>query len=131
MKLLLDTHIWIWSRSQQERLASSVALELENPENELWLSPLSVWEFLLLLERGRLTRESSIEDWFTMRVGAALLREAAVTYEVALETRQVQLPHRDPIDRLLAATARVYDLTLVTADERLMGVKGLRVLANR
>ena len=61
----------------------------------------------------------------------APVREAPITREVALETRRIQLPHRDPADRFLAATARVFELTLVTSDARLLQTKGLAVLPNR
>ncbi len=54
MKLLLDTHIWIWSLFAPDKLTGTVAAHLESPANELWLSPISVWETLLLVERGRL-----------------------------------------------------------------------------
>lgn len=131
MKLLLDTHIWIWSRGQSSRLTTSVSSGLEDPQNELWLSPLSIWEFLILVERGRIVLDVSLEDLLSLAMSRVPLREAPVTHEVALEARLVRLPHRDPIDRLLVATARVYDLTFVTADERLMGVQGLSLLANR
>ena len=59
------------------------------------------------------------------------LLEVPVNWEVAHELRFTMLSHRDPADRFLVATAKVYDLTLVTADERLMSVPGVRVLANR
>jgi PIN domain nuclease of toxin-antitoxin system len=59
------------------------------------------------------------------------MREAPVTYQVAQETARVQLPHRDPADRFLVATARVFDLTLVTADEHLLKARQVPVLANR
>ena len=58
-------------------------------------------------------------------------REATVTHEVALETRNVHLRHRDPADRFLVATAQVFDLKLVTADERLIDLKAVPTLANR
>ena len=58
-------------------------------------------------------------------------REAPVTHEVALETRNVKLSHRDPADRFLVATARVFDLRLVTADERLIRLKSVPTIANR
>ena len=131
MRLLLDTHIWLWSRLEPERLKATVVQELQNPASELWLSPLSIWELILLVERRRLSLEPNAGAWVSTAVAKLSYREAAVTHEVALEARLVNLAQRDPIDRLLAATARVYDLTLVTADERLMGVRGLRVLANR
>jgi PIN domain nuclease of toxin-antitoxin system len=58
-------------------------------------------------------------------------KEAPLTHEVALRTRAIDLPHRDPADRFLAATASVYGLTLVTGDERLLGSTAFAVLANR
>jgi PIN domain nuclease of toxin-antitoxin system len=59
------------------------------------------------------------------------LIEIPLNCEVAHELRFTMLGHRDPADRFLVATAKVYDLTLVTADERLMSVPGIKVLANR
>ena len=51
MKLLLDTHIWIWSVASPERLSRKVVTSLESSKNDLWLSPISVWELLLLVEK--------------------------------------------------------------------------------
>jgi len=62
---------------------------------------------------------------------AAPLADAPLTHDVAMETLRISLAHRDPADVFLAATARVYGLTLVTADERLLRTKDLAVLANR
>ena len=131
MKLLLDTHIWLWSRGQSARLSSAVLKAIENPENELWLSPLSIWELSNLVAKGRVVLDRGFEDWVAAAMSKVPLREAPVTYEVALETHRVQLPHRDPVDRFLVATARVFDLALVTADERLRNATGIRTLPNR
>ena len=57
-------------------------------------------------------------------------REAPVTHDVAILSRQIDLAHQDPADRFLAATALVFHLTLVTADERLLATPDLPVLAN-
>lgn len=54
-----------------------------------------------------------------------------MTFEVARESRRVALPHRDPADRFLAATAKVYGLTLVTSDTQLLGCPDIGVLPNR
>ena len=62
---------------------------------------------------------------------AMLWREATVTNNVAIMSRQLTLSHQDPADRFLAATARVMGLTLVTADERLLGSTEYNVMANR
>lgn len=131
MKLLLDTHIWIWSRAEPARLKRRVARALEDSSNELWLSPLSVWELNLLAEKGRVLPGTSVEEWVRIAMETVPVREAPVTIEVALLTREVHLPHRDPVDIFLAATARFYDLTLVTADQPLLAGSGYSVLANR
>ena len=131
MRLLLDTHIWVWSLLDPGRLSPRVRGELESPDNELWLSPVSSWELLVLIEKGRVQVDKDGVQWVTEVARASALREAAITHEVAVESRVVDLPHQDPADRFLAATARVYDLTLVTSDERLLGSRRISTLANR
>ena len=131
MKLLLDTHIWIWSLIDPEKLSARVSRTLENPDNQSWLSPISLWEVLMLGAAGRIAANVGTEEWIRRALQEVPLQEAPLTHEVALETRKLQLSHRDPADRFLAATARVFGLTIVTADERLIGAKGLSILANR
>lgn len=131
MRLLLDTHIWLWSLLEPERLARRVARMLENPSEELWLSPISVWEVGVLVDRKRVRLKTDVRTWLESALQAAPLLDAALTREVALETANVTLSHRDPADRFLAATARHYGLTLLTSDERLLAGKGFSVLANR
>jgi PIN domain nuclease of toxin-antitoxin system len=131
VKLLLDTHIWIWSHLAPERLSPKVVSRLAAPETQIWLSPISVWEFLLLVERGRIVLELDIEAWLEAAFVSAAIREAPLNREVARRSRTVKLPHQDPADRFLAATAQVYDLTLVTDDARLLEGRGFARLANR
>src|SRR2546428_490951 len=119
MKLLLDTHIWLWSRLEPARLTHEIAEALENQENELWLSPVSIWELFVAARKGRIDLDVDVEEWIRLAFQAVPLKEAPMTYDVALETKKVQLPHRDPADLFLVATARVFNLTLVTADERI------------
>ena len=130
MRLLLDTHIWIWSLLAPERLGTRVSRALRDPRHELWLSPISVWEAMLLAERGRVTVAEAPAAWVERVLRALPAREAPLTHEVAIRSRLVNLPHPDPADRFLAATALVHDLTLVTADARLLHLKGIRTLAN-
>ena len=131
MRLLLDTHIWVWSLLEPAKLSPRVRAELESPDNELWLSPISSWELLVLIDKGRVQVDKDGVQWVTEVARASALREAAITHEVAIESRVVDLPHQDPAYRFLAATARVYDLTLVTSDERLLGSRRISTLANR
>jgi PIN domain nuclease of toxin-antitoxin system len=131
VRLLLDTHIWLWSLRASNRLSRRVSRALESTNNELWLSPISVWETLLLAERGRLELDRDPVAWVREQLARVSFREAPLNYDVAIESRAIVLPHGDPADRFLAATALVYDLTLVTADERLLGSKRFSTLANR
>ena len=57
MKLLLDTHILLWGLLEPERLNRRVAAELQDPQNEIWLSPINVWEIMILAEKGRIVLE--------------------------------------------------------------------------
>ena len=128
MNLLLDTHIWIWSKSDPKRLGKRAAQELSNSTNDLWLSPVSVWEALVLMQKGRIR----VEDPFGwVQRAADQLREAPLTQEIVRIGLSLPLPHADPADRFLAATAKVLKLTLVTADQRLLGLGEIKSLANR
>ena len=129
MKLLLDTHIWIWSLAESKQLSRRVQHELKDQNNELWLSPVSAWEVLLLHAKGRIRLHGNARDW-VMRA-TAYMREAPLTHEIVSPAQELHLLHQDPADRFLAATAAVLGLTLVTADPRLMGLGNIATLANR
>jgi PIN domain nuclease of toxin-antitoxin system len=131
LKLLLDTHIWVWNLLQAERLSKRVRMALDKSDNEIWISPISTWEILNLCRKKRLTLEPNAPRWLASAFSKAPFKEATLTHEVALATEQVTLPHGDPADRFLAASARTYGLTLVTADENLLRGSGYHVLANR
>ena len=131
MRLLLDTHIWLWSLLDPTRLGKKIRRTLEDPDTELWLSPISTWEFAMLVEYGRIEINTEIEEWVADAMTLAPLNEAPLTHEIAIRSRSVQLPHKDPADRFIAATALVLDLTLVTADARLLAAKTLPTMANR
>lgn len=129
MRLLLDTHIWLWSLAEPARLGRRVRRELADRSNELWLSPVSTWEALLLNAKGRIRLRGDVAAW--LERATAHLQEAPLTHEIVLAAHQLPLPHPDPSDRFLAATAQVLGLTLVTADHRLLGLGEIATLANR
>jgi PIN domain nuclease of toxin-antitoxin system len=121
----------LWSLLEPDRLSRTVRRSIAAKETELWLSPISIWEFLMLAEKGRLSLHLDAGEWLAEAWRLAPLREAPLTREIVLETLRVELAHGDPADRFLVATARVHELTLVTADRRLIDAKGVRVLASR
>ena len=128
MNLLLDTHIIVWSAVDPEKLGQKVAGDLESVSNELYYSPISIWEILLLSEKGRISlgrdHVRAVRD-ILLKIP---MKEAAINAEVAIQSRTVRLPHQDPADRFLAATASVYGLTLVTADTRIIEAGAVSVL---
>ena len=132
MRLLLDTHVWIWSHLEPKYLSRKAPRALAAPGNQLWLSPVSLWEFYALVEKGRvLLQEGDSERWLDAAFQKAPLQEAPLTHAIVRAGRRLQLPHRDPADRFIAATAQVLNLTLVTADVRLLRTEQLRTLAAR
>lgn len=128
---LLDTHIWIWSLAEPQRLVRKVRAVLDSPTSTLWLSSISVWEVIVLAQRKRLQFAAGVDTWIARARAEAPMREAPLTHEIVLATQDLDLPHRDPADRFLLATARALGLTLITADERLLASKAVPVLANR
>lgn len=122
---LLDTHVWFWYLDGSERLAPTLRSELGAAADALWLSPVSAWELGMLHARGRVRLEPDPRGWVTDALHAMPITEATLTMEVALRSHELDLGHRDPADHFLASTALVYGLTLVTADERLLGAAWL------
>ena len=129
MKLLLDTHIWIWSLAEPKRLSRRVQNELKDRNNELWLSPVSTWEVMLLHAKGRIRLHGNAREWVAK--ATTYMREAPLTHEIVAAAQELPLSHQDPADRFLAATAAVLGLTLVTADQRLLGLGTIATLAHR
>jgi len=131
MRLLLDTHIWLWSLVAPEHLSPRVAEALGDPSNELWLSPISIWETLVLAGKKRIALPGDPGEWVRLALSRTPFKEAALNIEVALQSEaMLAAAHSDPADGFIAATAIVYDLTLVTADKCLIESRQWSVLPN-
>lgn len=122
---LLDTHVWFWHLTGSGRLPEGLRTAIDAAAAELWLSPISIWEVGMLQERGRVRLEGGFRAWVEEAQRHFPIEEAALTSEVAVVSCELTLPHRDPADRFLAATALVHGLTLLTVDERLRQAKWL------
>ena len=130
-KLLLDTHILLWSLLEPERLSDKVTRELENPANEIWISPITTWEIIILAEKGRVELNDEPVAWMQNVLNSVPFKQATLNPEVAMQSRLIKFPHQDPADRFIAASAVVYDLVLVTADKYLIkAAKSYAVLPN-
>ena len=130
MRLLLDTHIWLWSLLEPSRIAKRTRSALTRPSAERWISPISLWEVITLYEKGRLELNTDARSWLRQALKAAPISEAPLTNEVVFATRDIVLPHHDPADAFIAATAKVFNLTLVTADRRLLACKTIATIGN-
>ena len=85
----------------------------------------------MLVQKGRVELDEDVLTWARRSLEQMRLCEAPLTTEVALESGSLNLAHADPADLLIAATAKSFDLTLVTADEKLIHAPGIKVLPNR
>ena len=130
MKLLLDTHIWIWYALGNPQLPDTLKRAIAESSTELWLSPISIWEAMLLAEKQRIELKPDPADWIAASIKAIGLKEASLNGQIALLSRQIQLEHQDPADRFIAATAVHYKLTLATVDSRLVAAEWLQTISS-
>jgi PIN domain nuclease of toxin-antitoxin system len=122
--LLLDTHIALWLDSGDARLAPPTRLLID----ECWqaggtiaLSAVSIWEIALLIDTGRIELDLPLDVWLRRFLGRPGVEAVPLTHGAAAGAYQLHhLEHRDPADRLLAATAIELSCALVTYDERLL-----------
>ncbi len=93
MGLLLDTHIWLWSLLDPDRLGGTTAHALQSQENALQISPISVWEALLLAERGQVALDPDPFRCLRQAMSIAPIAEAPLTVDAALASRTVDVEH--------------------------------------
>jgi len=120
MKLLLDTHIFLWHVTGDRKLSQFFKEKIQDPENEVFVSSVSLWEAIVKHSLGKLPLPA--------KPGILLveLREKHRFSSLPLDENSVrhlpELPsfHRDPFDRMLICQAKEHDLTIVTADEEIL-----------
>lgn len=123
-RFLLDTHVWIWfQRGDAVQIKSEVRQELSVWQDQelLYVSPISAWELGLLIASSYLDLGTSIDSFVETAITERGLQVVPLTPGILIES--TRLPgdlHRDPADRILAATARAQGLTLVTRDKALL-----------
>jgi PIN domain nuclease of toxin-antitoxin system len=123
LPLLLDTHIWIWFMLASDELAVSArsAINRAAASGRLRIAAMSVWETALLATRGRIALGQPLTQWIERAISAPGLSIEPLLPRIAVES--CLLPnafHRDPVDRMIVATARVTGATLLTRDRRIL-----------
>lgn len=114
MKLLLDTHTFIWWDSDPAQLSAPALAAVRDPANEVWLSVASVWEMVIKAQLGKLTLRLPLAD-IVAQQQANGLRILPVTMAHALGVEGLPAIHKDPFDRVLIAQANVEGAELVSA----------------
>lgn len=128
MRVLLDTHVWLWMWSEPESIRNEVRDVLEDPETEVHVSAVSAWEIAVKHAAGRLRLPGSAEAWLSDPRHRRDLSELPIGFDHAVRAGALPPHHRDPFDRMLIAQAQAEDLVLVSAD-RQVTVYDVQVLA--
>lgn len=119
MKLLLDTHIFIWWADQPEKLSSSSLAALEDEANDLHLSVASVWEMQIKIQLSKLKLSLPLDELIESQQAANDIQILAIELAHVLTLNALPFHHKDPFDRLLIAQSIAENATLVTADSKL------------
>lgn len=122
-KLLLDTHIWIWTMMGSEKINPHFRASLEqNAKNEnIFISAISIWELGMLVARKRVELEMDCLDWVEQVLENSYLNLIPLTPRIAIQSSCLpENPHGDPADRILIATAHEYHAILVTHDQKIL-----------
>ena len=128
MKVLLDTHVWLWYLLGEPYLSQTHRNIIDDESNDLSVSSITIWEAHLLIERGRLAVTDPPAVWIEKAIRTMQVREAVITFAIAARSRSIMLDHQDPADRFIAATAAEMKAPLLTADQRLLACPDIRCL---
>lgn len=115
MRLLLDTHAFLWWLRNDDRLGARARDAVADPVNAVFVGAASAWEIAVKRAAGRLTAPGDITAW----IEESAFRPLAIEVRHALVSAELPPHHRDPFDRLLVAQAQLEDLALVAHDEEL------------
>jgi PIN domain nuclease of toxin-antitoxin system len=116
VKLLLDTHVWLWLALDPERVSKHVRAQVGRVDTELYVSIASLWEVVIKTGLGKLSLPAPTEAFWQHQTQDSGIVALAVRPEHVLDVAVLPPVHRDPFDRLLVAQARIEGLTLVSAD---------------
>ena len=132
MKLLLDTHTWVWAIEDLRHIGRKTRAALRDARNERAVCAVSTLEIARLVWSGDIVLRIPLHDWVVKSLADLRADSLPVTDEVAIEAYGLPEPfHRDPADRQIVACARLGGFTIVTADERILGWKHVATMNAR
>lgn len=121
--LLLDTHVWLWLESSPDQIAKAAASRIRKAaqNGKLWVSVLSVCEIGMLVAKARIRLSMPVDEWVRQAAATPGMRMLGLSPEIALESSRLpDSPHGDPVDRMLMASARMHNLTLISQDRKIL-----------
>jgi PIN domain nuclease of toxin-antitoxin system len=130
MKYLLDTHVWYWLMEAPEKIPDGVKKILRHKDAiPFGISAISLWEIAKLEEKGKINFNIPLQNWMKDSLDPGFMKQLELDEQVAVESTRLPEPfHRDPADQIIVATARVHNLTLITADRKILAYRHVRTL---
>ena len=129
--IILDTHIWIWWNQDSPKLTNFQKEIIESSRTDgIGISTISLLEISRLVDRGRLILPKPLKEWFSIALAEEGILLISITPEIAIES--YSLPgefHKDPADRIIVATARTYDCSLLTNDGNILAYPNVKLIA--
>lgn len=132
MTYLLDTHVLLWFRASPDKLGAKCLRLLKNPKTKCAVSVVSALELAQLVHKNRVSLPQPVDEWLEESTRKFQCATTAITAVIATEAYRLPSEfHADPADRLLAATARIEQMTLITADQRILDCEAVSSLDAR
>ena len=120
MKILLDTHIFLWFITNNKRLSSKFCDAISNQDNEIYLSVVSVWEAMIKYQLCKLPLPESPEIYLPQQREKHLISSLSIAETTITQLAKLPLLHNDPFDRLLLCQSLEHDLIIMTEDKAIL-----------
>ena len=127
--IILDTHIWIWWVSKSSRLTQNHQKYIQQYSSQgLGVSIISCWEVAKLVEKNRLDLSIDVSRWLEKAINYPNVRVLDLTIPIIVQSTQLEGFHNDPADQIIVATAKVYNYSLLTADNKILNYSHVNTL---
>lgn len=128
MNVLLDTHIVIWGALEPKNLPDLFKEALEDDHIHLHVSAITAWEVLILNEKSQIDLHTDEPaNWISKVYKETPITVLPINHEIAIQSRLIDLPQKDPADRFIGATATVFNMPLMTVDKLFTRSKLIRI----
>jgi PIN domain nuclease of toxin-antitoxin system len=130
MKLLLDTHIFLWFINDDSRLSNSLRHEIKNSNNEIFLSVVSIWECVIKYQLGKLSFPEHPDHYLPKKRKQHLIKSIVIDENSLIYLKNLEFIHKDPFDRLLMCQSLQHNLIMVTEDQTVLAYPNIKFLSS-